>query len=150
MGSYRATATHFGFFLKLSIHVSSILVHFCASFGLQDPSGSLRGEILLRNGGLGSQIGGLRPHLDPSWVSVESGPRLSSFESGPRLPSEKSGQVAAAMVTAAAGALAPTGAPASGAMASKRGSTEPDFSDFSVRSDLSVRSDFSVQEGCLE
>ena len=85
---------------------------FYASFGLQDPSGSLRSGTFLRMGGLGSQIGGLRPHLDPSEVSVESGPRLSSFESGPRLPSEKSGQVAAA-----AGALAPAGAPASGSMA---------------------------------
>ena len=44
----------------------SIFIHFGqfhATFGLQDPSGSLRSGILLRNGSLGSQIGGLRPQF---------------------------------------------------------------------------------------
>ena len=41
---------------------------FCDTFGLQDPSRWLRNGILLRNGGLGFQIGGLRPQMDTSWA----------------------------------------------------------------------------------
>ena len=52
---------------------------FFATFGLRDPSGWLRGEILLRNGGLGLQIGGVRP----SKILVR---RHLNGSLGPKLP----------------------------------------------------------------
>lgn len=47
------------------------MLTFYGSFGLQDPSGSLWSGILLQIGGLGPQIGGLRPCAEPNTAPVQ-------------------------------------------------------------------------------